>query len=187
MPLVCCLLLYRIMPEAFAKTEPKILSGWLGMILINTILFPVILLLLLKGLGFISSIYLHNVKERVIPLIGVMVFYFWPYLVAKNVHAPFPARVLLLGNFWGITVVFLITIFMKISMHTSGIGSLLGFVFVLMLSTHSFLPLPLAAALVAALLVGWARYQAGAHNKSELIIGYAMGIFAQLGAYIYLA
>jgi hypothetical protein len=187
MPLAACLLLYDTLPEAFAKTTPKQLNGWLGMILINTILFPVVLLLLLKGLGFISSIYLRNVKERVIPLIGTMVFYFWPYLVAKNVHAPFAANVLLLGNFWGITVVFLITIFMKISMHTSGIGSLLGFVLVLMLVTHTFLALPFAIVLAAAAITGWARYQAVAHNKSELILGYAVGIFAQLGAYIYLA
>jgi hypothetical protein len=186
MPLVSCLMLYYLWPAAFAKNTSKELAGWLGMIIINTILFPVIFMLLLKGLGFISSIYLRNVKERVIPLIGTMVFYFWPYLVGKNVHAPLAANVLLLGNFWGITLVFLITIFMKVSMHTAGIGSVLGFVFVLMLLMHSFLAIPLAIVLAAAALTGWARYRAGAHQPAELWLGFAVGIACQLGAYLYL-
>lgn len=187
MPLLSCLLLYYTLPEAFAQIAPKVLSGWLGMILINTIIFPVIFLLLLKGLGFISSIYLDKVKERIIPLIGTMVFYFWPYLVVKNVQAPLAANSLLLGNFWGITVVFLITIFMKVSMHTAGAGSLLGFILVLMVLSGSFLALPFAAALAAAVLIGWARYAAGAHRPLELWLGYATGILTQFGAWLYLA
>lgn len=186
MPLLGCLLLYYVMPGDFTRLQPKIVFGWLGMILINTIMFPVLLMLLLKGLGFIKSIYLRDVKERVIPLIGTMVFYFWPYLVAKNVHAPFGAQVLLLGNFWGIVVVFLITIFMKISMHTAASGSLIGFVLVLMLLSQSFLAIPLIIILAAAALTGWARHNVKAHQPVELWLGYGVGIAAQLGAYLYL-
>jgi hypothetical protein len=187
MPLACCCLLYYTLPESFAGIQAKVLSGWLGMIIINTVMFPILLMLLLKGLGFIKSLYLRDVKERVIPLIGTMVFYFWPYLVAKNVGAPEPVRILLLGNFWGIVVVFLITIFFKISMHTAGAGSLLGFVLVLCMLSGS-LPLPaLAVAFAAVTLIGWARYRLNAHSAKELWLGYAVGIVSQVGAYIYLS
>lgn len=187
MPLACSLLLFYCMPHVFAGITLKVLDGWFIMMVTNTIMFPVILILLLKGLGFIKSIYLRDVKERVIPLIGTMVFYFWPYLVAKNVHAPEAAKILLLGNFWGIVIVFIITIFFKISMHTSAAGSLLGFVFVLMLLSHSVLAMALCIALIAALLIGWARYAVGAHTSRELWLGYVVGIIAQLGAYLYLS
>lgn len=186
MPLISCLFLYYFMPDSFTGIKPKVLTGWLGMIVINTIMFPLILLLLLKGLGFVKSIYLKDVKERVIPLIGTMVFYFWAYLVAKNVAAPEAAKVLLLGNFWGIVLVFVITIFFKISMHASGVGSLLGFTLVMMLFSKSLLYLPFAAALSMAIAICWARQNVGAHTGKELWLGIVVGIVAQICAYCYL-
>jgi hypothetical protein len=186
MPLLGCCLLYTSMPELFVAVKPKILIGWLGMIVINTIMFPLILMLLLKGLGFIKSIYLKDVKERVIPLIGIMVFYFWPYLVAKNVHGPALTQVFLLGNFWGIVLVFMMTIFFKISMHTAAMGSLLGLLCVMMLSTQSFFVMPLVLLLAATILVVWARKSLGAHSNKELSLGCIVGILAQLAAYWYL-
>lgn len=186
MPLISCMIFYYALPQSFEGIKPKVLTGWLGMMFINTIMFPLILMLLLKGLGFIKSIYLRDVKERVIPLIGTMVFYFWPYLVAKNVAAPEAARILLLGNFWGIVVVFVCTIFFKISMHSAGVGSLLGFVIVLMILSKTLLLYPLLAAIIMALLILWARRAAGAHSDKELILGLAVGIAAQAAAYLYL-
>lgn len=204
MPVICCILLYYAMPESFAAIKPKVLSGWLGMIVINTVMFPVLLMLLLRGLGFIKSLYLKDVKERVIPLIGIMVFYFWAYWVVKNVGVPIKAEtafikdaisgptvpliahVLFLGNFWGVIVVFLITIFYKISMHTAGVGAMLGFVAVMMIMSNSFLLIPLIIAILAAIVIGWARYSLGAHEPKQLWMGYAVGIAAQIGAYLYI-
>ena len=204
MPLLCCVVLYTTMPQLFEAVKPKILTGWLGMIVINTVIFPILLMLLLKGLGFIKSIYLKDVKERVIPLIGIMVFYFWAYWVVKNVGVPsapdaaWPktvvegpqvpqlAHILLLGNFWGLIIVFLVTIFFKISMHTSGVGALLGFVVVMMIVAKTLLLWPLIVAVVAAILIGWARYKLGAHSRQQLWLGYFVGIAAQIAAYCYI-
>lgn len=186
MPLISCIFLYYAMPQSFVGIKPKVLTGWLGMVIINTIMFPIILMLLLKGLGFIKSIYLKDVKERVIPLIGTMVFYFWPYLVAKNVAAPEAARILMLGNFWGIVLVFVITIFFKISMHSSGVGSLIGFVLVMIILSKSLLLLPLLLALSMGIVVFWARYSSKAHSAKELWFGIVVGILAQMAALLYL-
>lgn len=186
MPLYSCLLLYNLAPQLFAAVPPKNLYGWLGMVLINTLMFPLVLMGLLKGLGFIQSIFLKETKERVIPLIGVMVFYFWPYLVAKNVQAPEAARILMLGNFWGVIAVFMCTIFFKISMHTSGVGSVLGFLLVLSILLGNICLIPLIMALVATLLIVWARKSLGAHSWRELLLGLGLGVAAQLGAMLYL-
>jgi hypothetical protein len=115
-----------------------------------------------------------------------MVFYFWPYLVAKNVAAPEAARILLLGNFWGIVVVFVCTIFFKISLHSAGIGSLLGFVGILMIMSKSILLYPLIVALIMTGLILWARSSTGAHSNKELVLGLAVGFAAQWAAYLYL-
>ena len=72
-------------------------------------------------------------KERIIPLMISMIFYFWTYWVFKNLDSVFILRVMLLGNFWGIILLFLINIFLKISMHAMAIGGMLGIIIVLML------------------------------------------------------
>lgn len=204
MPFFAALMLYHFMPLAFEGIENKVTASWLLMLMINTIVYPLLTVALLKGLGFIKSIYLKDVKERIIPLIGVMIFYFWAYWVVHNMgvtqksdltaelttvgvaKVPIAAHILLLGNFWGIIVLFIATIFMKVSMHSAGVASLVGFAFVMMLLTASFMPFALAIAIVAAIIVGWARYTVGAHTSKELWLGYGIGIAAQIGAYLYI-
>ncbi len=204
MPLIAALMLYYFMPLSFSEIENKVTASWLLMLVINTIVYPLLTIALLKGLGFIKSIYLKDVKERVIPLIGIMVFYFWAYWVVHNMgvaqksdlstelttvgaaKVPIAAHILLLGNFWGIIALFIVTIFMKVSMHSAGVASLVGFTIIMMLLSASFMPLALAIALAAAALVGWARYAVGAHSAKELWLGYGIGIAAQIGAYLYI-
>lgn len=189
-PLLSCIALYYIMPQSFASLNSRALAEWFGTVFINTVLFPIVLILLLKGLGFIKSIYLRDVKERIIPLIGTMVFYFWAYWAIKNapeLKAPQIVKILFLGNYWGVILVFVITIFYKISMHTSAIGGFVGLIIVLMFATKSFLLLPFAIAILAATLVGWARYALGAHQSRELWLGYVVGIAVQVAAFIYMS
>lgn len=186
MPIYCTLLWHHFSPQDFVNFPAKKLSGLWGMMLINTLLFPAVLVLLLKGLGFIKSILMKETKERMIPLIGIMIFYFWPYLVAKNLEAPEAARILLLGNFWAVIVVFVATLFTKISMHSSGIGTAIGFVFVLSLLHNDLLITPLALCLFAAISIVWARHYLAAHSKLELALGLISGIVAQFAAYLYL-
>jgi hypothetical protein len=46
--------------------------------------FPVITALLLKALGFIDSIYMKTQKDRIIPYVICMIYYFWVWYVIKN-------------------------------------------------------------------------------------------------------
>lgn len=185
-PILTCVLWYNVYPQHFIDYPTKKLNGLWGMMLINTILFPIVLVLLLKGLGFIKSFLMHESKERMIPLIGTMIFYFWPYLVAKNLEVPLAARSLLLGNFWGVVLLFVGTLFSKISMHSTGIGSLLGFFIVLAFNEQSILVLPLAVALIGSLAIIWARKFLNAHSLQELLIGLLIGVATQIGAHYYL-
>jgi hypothetical protein len=75
----------------------------------------------MKPLGFISSYKMPTARERTIPLMATMIFYFWISHVFNNMAGAVPQvlKVLLLGNFWGIIVVFIVNIFTRVSMHTS--------------------------------------------------------------------
>lgn len=185
-PLWLVFAVYRLAPVSFAHVPEEVKWRWLAMVAINTLLLPALCVLLLKALGFIESIRMHKLKDRVIPLIASMMFYFWAYQVAKGTNMPFVLNVLLLGNFWGIILVFMISIFYKVSMHTAAAGGMLGIVMVLMFINPINMQLPLFAALLIAGLVGTARLTLKAHTPAEVWLGYAVGVAVQVGAYFYL-
>jgi hypothetical protein len=159
---------------------------WMGVIALNTIFFPLIATILLRRLGFIKSMHMEDPKDRIIPLIATMTFYFWAYQVFKNFDAPFLLRVLLLGSFWGVIAVFMVNIFFKVSMHTAGIGGAVGILLLMLLLTGPQTMIPFIVILLIAGFVGVARMVLNAHIALEIWLGYFLGIVSQLAAYLFL-
>lgn len=186
MPTVMAIALYKLAPANFAGISPMKFSQIELQFIINTAFFPLLIVFLLKAVGFIESIQLHSPKDRIIPLIGVMTCYFWMNLVVKNQDYPSLLHILSLGSFWGIIAVFMINIFFKISMHTAAAGSMLGILMVLMFVSPVNMVLPLFLALFIAGIIGTARMILKAHAHGEIWLGYIVGIVVQLAAYLYL-
>ncbi|XZF12720.1 hypothetical protein ACTHGU_13110 [Chitinophagaceae bacterium MMS25-I14] len=186
MPVVMAAALYWLAPVTFAGITPHRYNMWLVMIALNTLFFPLLCTALLKGLGFIESIQMYNPKDRIIPLIATMIFYFWAYQVIKTQAAPMILQVLLLGSFWGVITVFMISIFYKVSMHTSAAGSMVGIIVVHMLLSPINMKIPLFGALVIAGIIGTARMILNAHKQGEIWLGYIAGFAVQLAAWWYL-
>lgn len=161
---------------------------WTGFLFLNLVMFPLIATLLMKALGFISSITMKDPKDRIIPLIATMVFYFWAYNVAKNItpEVPLYMRVYLLGSFWGIIMIFLINIFFKVSMHTTAIASTVGILIMMILQLKIDILWIIIAAIVLAGLIGTARLILKEHLPFELVLGYITGFLVQVGAYFFL-
>jgi len=187
MPTVMTIVLCYLNRVGFAGIDLKERILWVGIMALNTIFFPILSILLMKVLGFIDSIKLKTTKDRIIPLIAIMIFYFWAYRVFKSFNAPFILQVLLLGSFWGVIVVFMANIFTKISMHTAGAGGMVGILIVLMIVGHINFLIPFLIALVIAGIIGSARMILGAHTPFEIWLGYAAGIAVQISAYLYLS
>jgi len=186
MPTVMALVVCYLNRVGFAGIDLKEKMQWIGIMALNTIFFPLIAILLMKALGFIESIKLKTTKDRIIPLIAIMICYFWAYRVFKSFNAPLVLKVLLLGNYWGIIVVFIVNIFSKISMHTSAAGGMIGILIVLMIIGHINFLIPFLIALVIAGIIGSARMVLQEHTPLEIWLGYAAGVIVQLGAYLYL-
>jgi hypothetical protein len=186
-PVLMTFVLFRLSPVQFAGIQEKNLGLLLIQVALHTAFFPLLTVLLLKGLGFIESIHLNNPKERIIPLMASMIFYFWAYWVFKNINSPFVLRVLLLGSFWGVITVFMISIFFKISMHTAGAGSIVGILAVLLSISPVNMAVPLFIAILLAGLIGTSRMILSAHVSSEIWLGYIVGFLVQVGAYWYLS
>lgn len=190
MPVVMTIVLFKLAPQSFAGfnvidfgRQPLPL---IAPIIISTIFFPIISVLLMKGLGFVESIKLENPKDRIIPLIATMTFYFWVYNVMSNTNAPFLLKVLLLGSFWAVIAIFMINIFFKISMHTTAAGGAIGMIVGLLLYSPVNMVLPLFITIIVAGIIGTARLLLAAHSQSQVWLGYIVGFIVQLAAYGYL-
>jgi len=189
MPTVMAFVLYKLTPVSFMGMGNDRMGGfgWLAMIGLNSLFFPLLVVALLKGLGMNKSFLMDDPRERIIPLLSVMIFYFWMNHVMGHLsNMPLILHVLTLGSFWGIIVIFMINIFFKISMHTAAAGSMLGLLIVLMIISPVNMLEPFSIALVVAGIAGTARMLLNAHRMSEIWAGYIVGLVVMLAAYGYL-
>jgi len=189
MPLIMSILIYKLDPAGFSGMKSKQIMLLFISIGISTLFFPLFAIGLMKPLGFIGSFKMPTSRERTIPLMATMIFYFWISHVMNNMQGAIPMtlKVLMLGNFWGLIAVFIVNIFTKISMHTSAAGGMVGILTVLLIHSPANMIVPLFVAVIIAGIIGTARMALGAHQRGDIWLGYILGILSQLGAYLYVS
>jgi hypothetical protein len=186
MPTVMTWVLYKLSPISFAGLTLADIKVWLFRIGYITLFFPLFTVLLLKAVGFAKSFRMETIQERIAPLMATMIFYFWASHVADSIsspHTPLILEVLLLGSFWGIIVLFMLNIFVKVSLHTAAAGGVIGILIVLMMISPVNMVIPFFIALIIAGLIGTLRLILNAHTPAEVWLGYIVGLLVQLGAY----
>jgi len=195
MPVLLCVVIWKLVPTFFAGITNQKLEFGLISLISTTIFFPLFTVALLKALGFIQSIQMRYYKDRVIPLIATMTFYFWAQQVfshsfkidTRELYWPVIIRILLLGSFWGIVLLFMGSIFFKISMHTTAAGGAIGIMIVLLyLSSVSMWAALLITILIGG-IVGTARLILKEHTQAEIWMGYIIGLVVQLAAWLYVS
>lgn len=185
MPIIMGYTLCALWPNTFAGIEIKTI---LLIIALNAAFFPLVSILLMKPLGFINSLQMPTNRERTIPLMVSMIFFFWASQTISNMSGgslPMILKILMLGNFYGIVVLFLVNIFTKISMHTAAAGGMLGILIVLQLIGPVNIMVPFFVALVIAGIIGTSRLILGSHQKGDIWLGYIVGILSQIAAFLY--
>jgi hypothetical protein len=195
MPVLLSVALWKLFPSSFVGiTNTKLIYGLISLIS-TTIFFPLFTVGLLKALGFIQSIFMRVSRDRIIPLIATMTFYFWAQQVfshsfkieTRELFWPVIIRILLLGSFWGIVLLFIGSIFFKISMHTTAAGGAIGIMVVLLFLSPVNMLTALFATVIIGGIVGTARLILREHTPAELWMGYAIGIIVQLAAWWYVS
>jgi hypothetical protein len=178
---VTAFLLY-VHPSCFAGNSPDDKARTLALVAINTIVFPGITVLLLKGLGFVQSIFLRTQKDRIIPYIASGTYYFWAFWVLKNQGFPPLIVGFMMGVFICTYAALLVNIYQKISMHALGMGGVIGLFLIILYSNTMLMTWPLAAALLLAGLVGTARLLLGDHRPKDVYSGLVLGAVCQVVA-----
>lgn len=173
-------MLFYFFHVGFMFTYENMAAKILAVILL-TVFIPIFFLILLKPLKIIDSFHLENVKERRIPLLlfttisAVIINY-----IFDPVHYKVPFYFFSAVFFCGLICVVLSFFKYKISLHATGIASLVTFVVGFSLLYHIsnlwFISLLILA-------VGWvisSRISMKAHRIDELISGLVLGTTSQI-------
>lgn len=187
-PLYVTWALAFVHPTYFAGFSTMGKNKILLLVAINAFAFPLIAVLLLKGLGFIDSIFLKTQKDRIIPYIATMTFFFWTQYVLREQN--FVPRILvafMFGVFISSSAALIANIYIKISMHAIGMGGLLGLFLVIMQQNTMLMSAPLTVALLITGVVCTSRMIVSDHRPKEIYAGLLLGFVCQLiGAAIHL-
>jgi len=187
MTAIMAIALYQLLPAGSINPGLQEFKKWIGKLLLYTVLFPMVSIFLFRLSGLISNARMHKARDRILPLLATLIFYFLAYAIFTNQHTiPLLFKALLLGSCCAIIVIFIINVFYKVSVHTTAAGILPGMCIVLLLSNNLANMLPLGLAVGIAVIVGIIRWLLGAHTVGQILLGYAVGVLCQLAAYFYL-
>lgn len=147
----------------------------------NNLFFPLIVVALLRALGFNKSLLLQTQKERIVPYLASITFFFWSYYVFKN--QPEVPRVLVYmsrGMFISAAIALVLNNNYKISMHGIGVGGLMGLMTVILFEGQLDSGLPYMIAVLITGAVMSARKIVSDHQWFDIITGFLLGFCTQL-------
>ncbi len=149
----------------------------------NNVFFPLLVVALLRALGFNKSVLLKTQKERIVPYLASITFFFWTYYVFKN--QPETPRVIVYmcrGMFFASSVALVLNNYYKISMHGIGVGGIIGLMALTLVDGTLYSGIPFMVAILVAGLVVTARKIVSDHQWFDIITGFLLGFLCQFVA-----
>jgi len=183
MPTVGVLLYFIFLDFRFSRQQKLTL---LAIIFTATYIIPVILLVVLKAIGSIKNYQVKTIEERKIPIIFMIVLFYFIGKTLNQTHVTREISFLFYGTSIGLTLTYLIFVTkIKTSLHLLSMGSAVGF-FLLFQQIHSANILPLIIILIVLSgVLATSRLSLKAHTPKEIYLGFFMGIICQFLAYTF--
>lgn len=176
----CLLVFFGLTHSMYAIYTPLKIKWIITAIVFSfTFCVPVLNIIILYKLKYISSFKLETKEERIIPLMLTVFAYFALFYLLKDFQIWPTIKLLVLGAGISILIATIITIWWQISAHLIGIGGVAG----MLLAFIFYLQMPVLIALSAVLLVaggiGFARLKLHAHNQAQVYVGFGVGCLVQ--------
>ena len=147
----------------------------------NNLVFPLLVVLLMRGLGFSKSIYLRTTKERIVPYMASIIFFFWTWNTFYHLQGiPQVMKDMTQGIFYASVIGMIANIYFKISMHSMGVGGLVGLMIVVLMDGEMYSGLPMAISVLIAGLVMSSRLINEDHQPGDIASGFVVGLFSQI-------
>ena len=180
------LYLMQVLPYEFVGITEWQLTLRLFSVFWLTAFFPAFAVFLMWRLKLSESIFLRTQKERIIPYVITMFFYWWMYYLSRNfTDQPLALKFFYFGIFIASALGLIINNFMKISLHAMGVGGFLTAVILVGLYYSVDNAIWTLLAIIITALVMSARMIVSDHSKQELILGFFIGLLTQVMAYFW--
>lgn len=181
-PIIGTILYFILLPRHINKQWEIMI---IGAVFVTTYLLPLLFLSLLKKSKAIDSFHLVTPQERKFP---VLFFISISLLMATLIRKGDSTFELALF-FYGMTFALIISYFLlyknfKASLHMIGIGGMIGFFITLSLAYQINLLLLFAILFTMSGIIANSRLSLKAHSKTEIFIGFLIGVSCQLITYI---
>ncbi len=186
MPTYFMLYLMKVLPFEFVGITDWQLKLRLFSVFWLTAFFPAFAVFLLWRLKLSASIFLRTQKERIVPYVITMFFYWWMYYLSRNFSdQPIALKYFYFGIFLASAAGLIVNNFIKVSLHAMGASGLM----MAILLVGFYYPIDnllwiILATFLAAIIVS-ARMIVSDHTKQELMVGFGIGILTQLMAYFW--
>jgi hypothetical protein len=145
-------------------------------VLLNTIIIPFIILVLLKRSGAVKSIELNQHRERVFPMVMVIIPYVFTLLLLFRLQVPEIFIKIVQGGILAMIIAATVSYWWKISLHMVGMGGVTGFILAGLI-LHYFTSLnQLVVVIILSGLLACARLVRGDHCPSQVYTGYFTGL-----------
>ncbi|MDO6744397.1 hypothetical protein Q4553_07420 [Tenacibaculum soleae] len=151
----------------------------LSVVFISTYIIPLLLLILLKSIGYISSYQVKRISERKIPIFFMMALFFMLGKFFYETTIIKDLSYLFFGVVLGLGLIYILFVFkIKTSLHLLSIGAALGY-FLLFQQLHSLAitPITIIFLLLSGLLAS-SRLHLKAHTSTEVYLGFFIGLIA---------
>lgn len=186
MPVYGTLLIFYINLNSFFVLPFSLKLFTLSMITVSTVLMPVFGSLLMLKNGYAKSLMLTEKEERRIPFLLTSVFYLVNFYLLNKLTLITSLKFFLLGSCIAVVAAMLISFFWKISTHMAGIGgiagTLIGLSFRMNLNLYS---LVIVVVFISGIM-GFARLKLNAHTHLQVYAGFLLGVFSELGLFLFL-
>tara|TARA_B100000809_G_scaffold237763_1_gene257899 strand:+ start:71920 stop:72537 length:618 start_codon:yes stop_codon:yes gene_type:complete len=151
-----------------------------------TYIIPLFILYLLKKTKLIKSFEVENIQERKIPILFMIVLFYFLGKTLGKIPEIVQLSILFLGSSLSLSICyFLFRKQTKTSIHMIGIGSLLAFLITYSLSQQTNILLIISFLSVLSGIIGHARLYLKAHSLKEVIAGFSIGFMSQIILFIY--
>lgn len=178
-------LIYQV-PYEFAGITVFQLKLRLFSIFWLTAFFPSFAVFLLWRLKFSDSIFLRTQKERIVPYVVTMFFYWWMYYLSRNfTDQPAVLKFFYMGIFGSTVFGLILNNYFKISLHAIGVGGAMAAIILFAMYYRLPLGVSMSIATMIAGIVCTARFLVSDHTGREVYSGLLVGIGCQCVAYYF--
>ncbi len=179
------ILIYFILNPTYLNQKQKL--SLLAVVFIATYIIPLLLLILLKSIGYIKSFEVHTIDERRVPIFFIMTLLFMLGKFFYEINNIRELSYLFFGVVFGLGIIYLLFISkIKASLHLLSIGATIGFFLLFQQIKNTYSLHVITFLIILSGILASSRLYLKAHNTKEIYLGFFIGVLCPFFAYFIL-